>query len=171
MNPQDKTGLQGTLVAPGGGTGPTATQAGIGSVPPKLLWVSRSPSVFCGGLVLALVALGIGAVVFLFVPTRTPFYPQCAFHRLTGLNCPGCGATRAVYALLHGRWQAALHDNILFLLTALALGARAGWLGVRRLRRQPVGSLVPTSALIPWLVAAVIFGVLRNLPAFAFLSP
>ena len=29
--------------------------------------------------------------------------PPCSFHRMTGFYCPGCGGTRAVYALLHGR--------------------------------------------------------------------
>ena len=50
--------------------------------------------------------------MFFFDPALTPFYPQCAFHRLTGLNCPGCGATRGLYALLHGRWRQALQDNL-----------------------------------------------------------
>ena len=34
--------------------------------------------------------------------------PPCLFHRMTGYYCPGCGATRCVYALLHGRIGEAL---------------------------------------------------------------
>lgn len=30
-------------------------------------------------------------------------FPPCLFHLLTGFYCPGCGGTRAVKALLHGR--------------------------------------------------------------------
>ena len=122
-------------------------------------------------MLLVLVTIGGGAVIFFFDPTKTPFYPQCVFHRLTGLNCPGCGATRAVYALLHGRWQAALHDNVLFILTGGVLAVRLGWMSIQRLRHQRMVSLIPVGALIPWLVIALIFGVLRNFPAFAFLSP
>ena len=140
-------------------------------VPPKLKWAGCTPPVFFTGILLALVTLGIGLVVYCFDPSQTPFYPGCTFHRLTGLNCPGCGATRGLYALLHGRWRVALHDNALFLLTLAALALRAAWLGVRHLRRRPSASLIPTSWLLPWLVRALIFGILRNLPPVAFLSP
>jgi hypothetical protein len=141
------------------------------TVPPKLKWVGWSPSVFCGGVVLGGVALGTGLVVYCFDPSQTPFYPGCVFHQLTGWNCPGCGATRGLYALLHGHWRAALRDNALFVFTLAALAGRAGWLGAQALRHRPVPSLIPTRCLLPWLVAALLFGLLRNFPAFAFLSP
>jgi len=56
-------------------------------------------------------ALGSGAVLFLFDLAKHGFYPICLFHSLTGLNCPGCGATRAAYQLLHGHLLRALHDK------------------------------------------------------------
>lgn len=31
------------------------------------------------------------------------FMPHCALHAMTGYYCPGCGGTRAVYALMHGK--------------------------------------------------------------------
>jgi hypothetical protein len=53
----------------------------------------------------------------MFDPSTTPFYPRCAFHALTGWQCPGCGATRALYQLLHGHIREAVRFNaILFLL-------------------------------------------------------
>jgi hypothetical protein len=148
-----------------------ARSANSQAVPPKLRRAGWSPSAFFSGAVLLLVALGGGLVVYTFDPSQTSFYPGCAFHRLTGLNCPGCGSTRAVYALLHGRWLVALHDNALFIATLVALMIRAGWLLVRRWRNLPPASLMPTRGLLPWLVIAVVFGVVRNFPAFAFLSP
>ena len=141
------------------------------AVPPKLKWAGWSPSALFAAAVLTMVAVGGGLLVYSFDPTRTPFYPVCAFHRLTGLNCPGCGATRALYALLHGRWAVAWRDNALFLSTLAALALRAGWLLLRRRHHERPASLIPTWSLIPWLVIALVFGVLRNLPAFAFLSP
>ena len=68
---------------------------------------------------------GSGAVLFFFNPAQHGFYPICLFHALTGLNCPGCGGTRAAYQLLHGHLLRALQDNALFVLSLAALAARA----------------------------------------------
>jgi len=57
-----------------------------------------------------------GATAFLFAvdPSHHAVYPQCVLYNATGIYCAGCGATRALYALLHGRVIDALHDNALF---------------------------------------------------------
>ena len=44
------------------------------------------------------------------------FWPGCTFHSLTGLHCPGCGATRCCHALVHGDIEQALAWNPLFVL-------------------------------------------------------
>lgn len=38
-------------------------------------------------------------------------YFPCMFYKLTGLLCPGCGNTRAVNHLVHGRLWLALRSN------------------------------------------------------------
>ncbi len=37
--------------------------------------------------------------------------PKCAFHAVTGIPCPACGATRCFVHLTHGAWDAALAMN------------------------------------------------------------
>jgi len=37
--------------------------------------------------------------------------PRCAFHAVTGIPCPACGATRCFVQLTHGAWEAALALN------------------------------------------------------------
>ena len=73
---------------------------------PQKKSATLSPGIFAG-VVLGATAIGVGAMVFFFNPSTHGFYPVCLFHSLTGLNCPGCGMTRALYALLHGnfRWR------------------------------------------------------------------
>jgi hypothetical protein len=138
-------------------------------VPPKF---TLPPSLaFFAGAVLAATVLGSGAVLFFFNPSTHGFYPVCLFHKLTGLNCPGCGGTRAAYQLLHGHLLLALRDNALFLLALAALAARGVWFALCKIRHRPATLAVPPKALWAFLAIAIIFGLLRNLPAFSFLSP
>jgi hypothetical protein len=137
--------------------------------PPR---ISAPPSLTAFvAIVLGATVIGAGAVVFFFNPGTNEFYPICLFHKLTGWNCPGCGGTRAVYALLHGDWRLALKDNALFVVLLAAAVARGVWFVINKIRRQPSGKFFPAEFLWALLAVAVVFTVLRNLPAFAFLSP
>ena len=139
------------------------------NAPPK---IATPPSLaFFTGAVLAATVLGSGAVLFFFNPATHGFYPVCLFHKLTGLNCPGCGGTRAAYQLLHGHLLNALRDNALFILTLASLMGRGLWFLALRARHQPATLAVPPKALWALLVIAIAFSVLRNFPAFSFLSP
>ena len=139
------------------------------SAPPK---IAASPSLaFFTVVVLLVAALGSGAVLFFFDPAKHGFYPICLFHSLTGLNCPGCGATRAAHQLLHGHLLGALHDNALFVLTLTALTAQGAWLVMKKIQNRPVAFIVSPMMLWAFLVAVFVFTGLRNLPAFAWLSP
>ena len=139
----------------------------MNAVPPK---ISRANQWF-GLAVAALVAMGGAAVLFFFNPSTHSFYPTCTFHRLTGLNCPGCGMTRALYALLHGEVKTALRDNALLVIGMAVFAVRGLWLAIQRFRGCSAGVLFPMGYLWPLLAIAVVFAVLRNLPPFSFLSP
>lgn len=113
-----------------------------------------------------LVALaGISTWVLVRNPLRTTVFPPCPFREITGLWCPGCGATRASYLLFHGDVAGALHFNALWvvvapfaLYAAVAFAGRA--FGVRWLRALPF-----TPPVVVALMASVVgFGIVRNLP-------
>ena len=124
--------------------------------------------VFATGLILA-AALAI--VLFGFDPGQNGFYPRCFFHEATGLQCPGCGALRAGHQLLHGHVLAALHLNALLVLALPVLAGTVLRKFLRRRRSEAHGFVVRTTWV--WLVLALslTFTILRNFPAFAFLSP
>lgn len=123
--------------------------------------------------VAALVAAGAGALLLqgIFDPFRQDV-PLCALHALTGLECPGCGATRAVHALLDGHLLLALRNNALVVLALPLLAA----LAVRRTLRRLRGELAPLRApsrgvVIAAVVLVAAYTIARNLPGFAFLAP
>jgi hypothetical protein len=104
------------------------------------------------------------AVLLVYPPGRTNFYPACPIYEYLGIDCPGCGATRALAALLHARLIEALRLNALFvlLLPVAVAGAaecyrRAMRPGVFRWPQPPAYAVYAT------LVAAAIFTVTRNL--------
>jgi Protein of unknown function (DUF2752) len=142
---------------------------GSKNIPPKIS-APLSPGIFAG-IVLGATAIGAGAVVFFFNPSTHGFYPVCAFHALTGLNCPGCGMTRALYALLHGNFPVALKDNALLVLALLGLAVRSGHFILRKLKNQPATFNLSPKLLWSLLALAVAFAVVRNLPGFEWLSP
>jgi hypothetical protein len=120
-----------------------------------------------------LAILGSAAILFLFNPTESGFYPVCLFHQSTGLLCPGCGSLRALHQLLHGNVIAALHFNALLVLS-LPLAA---WFCCRsiiaNLKQRPAAICIRPAWLWSGLVVSVVFGILRNLPfaQSAWLAP
>lgn len=62
--------------------------------------------------------IAVAAVAFIFLysrfdPAESSLFPRCYFLTLTGLKCPGCGSQRAIHAILHGNFAAALRYNAL----------------------------------------------------------
>ena len=82
------------------------------------------------------------------------FHPPCPIRLLTGWQCPGCGATHALAALLTAHWSEAWHANPLIVTLAPLIAATA-------LKRSVS---IPKSAIILTLIVTALFGILRNIP-------
>lgn len=118
-------------------------------------------------------AIGACAVVRLLDPPATEGNPPfCPFKMMTGYDCPGCGATRSLNALLHGDVVAAADHNLLFVLALpIAIVAFAVWTARRLGADAP--SLPGPRAWLPVAVVAIsLFWALRLLPwdPFAWLA-
>jgi uncharacterized protein DUF2752 len=126
---------------------------------------------------LTVAAAGLPAVVFVYLrdpeTVTLPLF-RCLWLVATGTWCPGCGLTRAMHDLMHGRWLEALDHNafgIVLVLLASALFARpllkALWQNVWEPPRWP------RHAAIVLLGTSLAWGVARNLPwqPFQLLAP
>ena len=105
-------------------------------------------------VITAVVAAAGLTVLYFFDPARSSFYPPCLFNMFTGLQCPGCGGTRALHALLHGDVAAAFALNPLLFVMIPVIGvvfARPSLL------TRPWFAWAAAATLLGW-------GVLRNLP-------
>jgi hypothetical protein len=120
-------------------------------------------------LLAVLGALGVGAaglfVLYRFEPVTAGFYPQCLFHALTGLDCPGCGTARALHALLHGRIGAAFRFNPMLLLYAPVMLFGAADAARAFVTRTPLRNAT-TRPWLGWSIAITVAGwwVVRNTP-------
>ena len=128
--------------------------------PPPIRSGGRSARWALGGLAVAGLAY-VGVVD----PNKPNLLPSCAFHALTGLDCPGCGGTRAVHSLLRGDFVAAVNHNAL---AVLALGVGLVWFAWNRLAPRVGGrriepALSRTGAVVLFVGIAA-FWVARNLP-------
>lgn len=77
----------------------------------------------------AIVILATAALFLSLFAAGIPFWP-CPFLHITGIPCPGCGLTRAIYFLLHGDVRASLtyHAYAPVFLLGLIIVASAGLL-------------------------------------------
>lgn len=66
---------------------------------------------------LVITAIAAVALYTAIDPESSVFFPKCPFHMLTGLECPGCGSQRAIHSLLNGDIAAAIHYNLLIVLS------------------------------------------------------
>ena len=144
---------------------------------------NRKRTLTRAAVVLGLLAAGaVASILFFCDPASVPIYPVCVFHRVTGLDCPGCGSLRALHQLLRGNFAAAFHLNAMLVLSLPFFA----WLGFRFLmprvlpafrsvdqRMPPAGAPPRLSAekfakqslwFWAYLAVMILFGIFRNLP-------
>lgn len=115
-------------------------------------------------------ALAIAYIYYRFNPASYSFFPQCPFHYLTGLDCPGCGSQRAVFCLLHGDIMGAIHQNFLLVTSLPLLIVQAGYKVISLIKNQDYKWALLYHRLTPVIIGliTVAFFILRNMPTYPF---
>jgi hypothetical protein len=128
----------------------------------------RAADSLCRVVPPAIVALG--AILLLrFPPERYNVYPGCPIHELLHLQCPGCGATRALAAMLHGHFAEAMSLNALVTLLLPFAAAYGILCYCRLLQRKALRWPQPPSAILyAGFTLAAVFTLIRNLPLHSF---
>ncbi|MEU4675891.1 DUF2752 domain-containing protein [Micromonospora sp. NPDC023737] len=132
----------------------------------------RSPRWAVPLAALGCVGLGI-AYTLISDPTRSDptAAPSCLLKLTTGLDCPGCGGTRALWYVVHGDLPAAARHHFLFVFALPFLAYLfVAWAG-----RQGFGWRLPelrisNKMIVGFMTAWLAFSVLRNLPWAPFTS-
>lgn len=111
------------------------------------------------------------AYLFVFEPGKTGFFPICMFRFLTGLTCPGCGATRALHQILHGHFLAAFMLNPLFFISIpFLLFAFLRYTVIVLRGGVPRPNALPAPYIYAIFFVVVSFWIFRNTPYYPFVS-
>lgn len=94
----------------------------------------------------------------------------CIFYKLTGYYCPGCGAGRACYSILHGEFYQAFRYNPLLciLLPWIGLYIAACALQWVLTGRETVSRRIPVWITYIIMAVVILFGVVRNVDVYPF---
>ena len=114
---------------------------------------------------IVLLSVGIVAAAAIFVLlAKAGIGIGCPFHKLTGLQCPGCGNSRAVLSLLRLDFATAFRYNMMFLPELLYLLWVYSLASFRYIKEGRFSYKPPFIALdITLLVLIVLWGVVRNI--------
>lgn len=95
----------------------------------------------------------------------------CLIYNFTGYYCPGCGAGRACYALLHRQLYQAFRYNPLLILTLPWLMAYYAICGIQWMiyGKERVSVHIPERIPVVILVIFFIYGVVRNIEVYPFI--
>ncbi len=109
-------------------------------------------------------------LLYYFLNQRYSFSIPCLFHEITGLYCPGCGITRLLFSLLQLDFLNAFKSNpLIFVLIVLYMGYLLLKIVLKITKNKEI--TIPNYVYYILLVIVILFGVVRNILGFEFLTP
>lgn len=97
----------------------------------------------------------------------------CIFNKITNLYCPGCGITRALFALIELDIKTALRSNILiFILMPFMLVYMINYIYLLvNNKKNDVSQIFNKKIWYALLFITILFGIIRNINYFHWLQP
>ncbi|MEE0859166.1 MAG: DUF2752 domain-containing protein [Acutalibacteraceae bacterium] len=110
------------------------------------------------------VALIVGGILYLVVCDMLGFGIPCVFYEITGLKCPGCGATRMFTSLLKGDFISAWNYNSCLLIMLPVIAYFIVKQAYTYIRYKHMNLLVWEHILLSvMIVVLLMFGICRNI--------
>jgi|SRR5699024_4449720 len=115
-------------------------------------------------LIIGIVLVALGILYLKVISPVFHIHIPCVFKKITGLDCPGCGMTRAALAMLDGDFYQAFRFNMLVFVLAPIYLLYLYFEGKNKQRSSKylMGGMLILSGL---------FFILRNTEMFNFLAP
>lgn len=108
-------------------------------------------------------------ILYLLISSYFHFYIPCPFKEITGFYCPGCGITRMLLSILKLDFYGAFRYNpLLFISIPIGLYIYIDYL-IRK--EKSLYKKIPEKGWYVVIIIFIIYGILRNIPAFDFLAP
>ncbi len=123
-----------------------------------------------GIMMLILVILLAGALFLYYHNPNRGLMLACPVRFFTGFYCPGCGAGRACYALLHGEWYQAFRYNpmLIIILPWLMLYYIACGIQWLIYGKERISNHIPERIPVLILILFLLYGIVRNIHMYPF---
>ena len=108
-------------------------------------------------------------IIYLLVSSHFHFYIPCPIKEITNLYCPGCGITRMLLSLLKLDFIKAFSYNPLVFIS-LPIGLYL-YIDYLIKKDKSLYKKIPEKIWYIVIIIFIVYGILRNTPAFDFLAP
>lgn len=119
-------------------------------------------------MMLVLLILLAGSLFLYYHSPKGGLMLACPIQALTGYHCPGCGAGRACYAILHRQWYQAFRYNPLLVILLPWIILYYTICGVQWVvyGRERLSIHIPERIPLIIFIVLIIYGIVRNIEVY-----